>query len=131
MKPKMKRNLQILVLFVGLNILVGCFYAVSAQKVGGYKEIPKTDQDALAAADFAVKEKAKEDETTIELVSLEKAERQTVAGTNFRLCLKVDVDENEDTPTIRKEVLVVVFRNLKQVFSLTSWEEKDCGEDEK
>lgn len=121
----MKRNLQILILMVVLNIVFGCFSAINAQKVGGFTKISKTDEVALEAANFAVEAKSKKDETTFTLVSLEKAERQTVAGTNYRLCLSIkDADENEMT------VLVVVYRNLQKVFSLTSWKEAECGDDE-
>lgn len=121
----MKRNLQILILMVVLNIIFGCLASVAAQKVGGFTKISKTDEVALEAADFAVEAKSKKDETTFTLVSLDKAERQTVAGTNYRLCLSIkDVDENEKT------VLVVVYRNLQKVFSLTSWKEEECSDDE-
>ena len=61
----------------------------SAQKVGGYKQSSKTDAGARAAAEFAVDAQAERKNLTIELVAVEKAETQVVAGTNFRLCLKI------------------------------------------
>lgn len=122
----MRKYLQTILIFTVLIMFFGAVTQVSAQKVGGYKEISNEDETALAAADFAVNTKAEKDELTLSLVSLEKAERQTVAGANYRLCLKIEVTEDEEKT--QKQVLVVVYQNLQRVFSLTSWTEKECAE---
>jgi len=101
----------------------------SAQKVGGYKQSSKTDAGARAAAEFAVDAQAERKNLTIELVAVEKAETQVVAGTNFRLCLKITTSGADDESDVTITVKVVVYRNLKGEYSLTSWAEEDCAPD--
>lgn len=102
----------------------GALIAV-AQRTGGYKEIDKDDEGAVAAAEFAVKDQSEKKEMTYKLVSLEKAETQVVAGINYRLCLKVGYKKDDEDTT--EFVRVVVFRNLQKEFSLTSWTPESCG----
>jgi len=95
-----------------------------AQRIlGGYKTASTSDERVVAAAEFAVGQKAEEQEG-LTLDSIEKAETQTVAGTNYRLCLKVSLEDET------QEVKAVVFQNLKQEYSLTSWVVEDCAESE-
>jgi cystatin-C len=110
--------------------VLGMASAVSAQKVGGYKTISKSDTGARAAAEFAVDAQAERKNLTIELVDVEKAESQIVAGTNYRLCLKVTTSGAEDEADVTITVKVIVYRNLKGEYSLTSWVEEDCAEDD-
>jgi hypothetical protein len=82
-----------------------------------------------AAAEFAVSEqKKKQDDSPLSLVSIEHAERQVVAGTNYRLCLKVKQADETDAGEDAQDVKVVVFKNLKQEYSLKSWDEENCSE---
>lgn len=125
----MKNNLRILILFAALGVIFGCATVNFAQiKVGGYKKIAVSDAGAVAAANFAVTEQGEKQEATIELTSVEKAERQIVAGTNYKLCLQVNIaDGNSDEP-VSQFVNAVIFKSLKNEFSLKSWEETDdCG----
>jgi hypothetical protein len=107
--------------FVTAFIIAGVAVA-SAQRpiLGGFKTISVSDEGAVAAADFAV---GKEEETTegITLDGILKAESQVVAGTNYRLCLRVKLDDETQV------VEAIVFRNLKGEFGLTSWTPKECG----
>jgi hypothetical protein len=41
--------------------------------------------------------------------------------------LKVEVSEKDSEATV-KDVQVVVYRNLQNVYSLTSWEDVECSE---
>lgn len=113
------------ILFNGtlLVAIVMCLgIAASAQRIlGGYKKISTEDAQVVAAAEFAVEKKA-EDYDNLTLASIEQAEIQSAAGTNFRLCLKVNIDEEE------QQVLAVIHKNLKQIYSVTSWTIKDCAE---
>ncbi|HEY0427535.1 MAG TPA: cystatin domain-containing protein [Pyrinomonadaceae bacterium] len=120
MKNK-SRNILILAVFCLLMSAV----SVTAQiKTGGYKAISADDSGAKAAADFAVETKSGESEIAYELESIEKAETQTVAGTNYRLCLKLYVpSDEEETDGVTMFVQTVVFRNLKNAYSVTSWTE--------
>jgi hypothetical protein len=105
--------------------IIALALAASAQKVGGYQEIPKADASAQAAAIFAVSTKAEELKKTIELTSVLKAERQVVAGTNFRLCLKIKFEE-----IVTLYMQAIVHVDPKGNKKLTSWTTTDCGEDE-
>lgn len=104
--------------------------AATAQKVGGYKEISKSDAGARAAAEFAVEAQAKKKNATIELDDVLHAESQVVAGTNYRLCVKITTSGEKDEADVVITVKVVVFRNLKRAYSLKSWAEEDCGDDD-
>jgi hypothetical protein len=97
-------------------------------RVGGYKVISKTSTEARAAAEFAVEAQNENDNTSYRLESIEKAESQTVAGTNYRFCLQVILEDEDTEEEIREFYQVVVFRSLKKEFSLKSWSESDCGE---
>lgn len=120
--------------FYGVVVFVGlvAMFAVTAQaqKVGGYKEIPKNDAGARAAAEYAVSAQAEKNGKTIELISVANAERQIVAGTNYRLCLKVTSQGEKNEADATHFVTVVVYQSLKQEYKLTSWENSDCGDDD-
>ena len=125
----MTKNLWIATLVAAFTI-AGAVMAVSAQRVlGGYQPVAKDNEDAVAAAEFAVKEQSQKQEMTYKLVSVEKAERQSAAGTNFRLCLKVGYHKQDDDVDATEFVRVVVFRSLQNQYSLTIWTEENCGED--
>jgi hypothetical protein len=123
----MKRSSRarlIAVLFVLFSVVV-----VMAQKTGGYREIDKADEVAVAAAEFAVKDQSEKKELTYKLVSVEKAETQVVAGINYRLCLKVSSQKQGDDNETTEFVRVIVFRSLQKEYSLTSWTEEECSKD--
>ena len=109
--------------------LVGGAAMVSAQRTGGYREIAKDDEGAVAAAEFAVKDQSEKKDMTYKLVLLEKAESQVVAGINYRLCLKIGYHKQDDDVDTTEFVRVVVYRSLQKEYSLTSWTEENCGED--
>jgi hypothetical protein len=113
-----------LALCIGLSGLV-----TSAQRTGGYREIDKADEGAATAAEFAVKAQSEKKEMTYKLVSVEHAETQTVAGINYRLCLKVGYHKQDDDVDATEFVRVVVYRSLQNQYSLTSWTEENCGDE--
>jgi len=125
----MNRKTYTIVILLLIGISLGCA-AAKAQRLGGYKEIDKTDEGATAAAEFAVKAESEKKEMTYKLVSLEHAESQVVAGINYRLCLKVGYHKQDDDVDTTEFVRVVVYRNLQNQYSLTSWTEENCGSDE-
>ena len=56
--------------------------------VGNYREASKTDETVVSAANFAVKKQSeKPQNASLKLVAIEKAEKQVVAGMNYRMCL--------------------------------------------
>jgi len=124
----MKRSLT-LIAILSVAVLVFTWSVVSAQRTGGYREIDKADEGAATAAEFAVKAESEKKEITYKLVSIEHAETQTVAGINYRLCLKVGYHKADDEAETTESVRVVVYRNLQNQYSLTSWTEENCGDD--
>ena len=82
---------------------------------GGYAPA-KIIQDVASAANFAVHEQAKREVAPLKLANISKAERQIVAGMNYRFILMVE------RPGSLRQAKAVVFRNLNSHYSLTSWE---------
>lgn len=113
------KKIAIAVTLATAFILSGSLTASSHAQLGGYRSVAVDDSTVVAAANFAV---GKEEETTegIELDEILKAERQTVAGANYRLCLRVKL--GDDTQVVQ----AVVNLNLQGQYSLTSWTPKDC-----
>ena len=109
-------------------VVFGCAVTSYAQKrpviTGGFKAIAVTDAAVQEAAEFAVSDHSEKNEVSLEIVSIEKAERQSVAGTNFRMCIEVKIVDEEDGDT--QMVLVTVNRNLKGEFKILSWKADGC-----
>ncbi|MGC4002009.1 MAG: cystatin domain-containing protein [Pirellulales bacterium] len=82
-------------------------------KPGGYSDVDVKDAEVVKATEFAVKERNKTQKTI--LVSIAAAQRQVVAGMNYKLTLKVKVDDKERT------VEAVVWNKLDNTAELTSW----------
>jgi hypothetical protein len=82
---------------------------------GGYAAVGLTD-DVKAAAEFAVQEQANREVVVLKLSDISKAERQIVAGVNYRLDVVV-----KGSVSARKARLVVL-KDLKSHYKLTSWE---------
>jgi len=121
----MKRYLQKSAMFVAFYVFAGSAVVCFGQGdkiVGGYGAVAKNDQsDAAVAANFAVQTRAKKD-ASLKLISIERAERQVVAGANYRLCLAVNSNNK------RQEATAVVYQNLQNKFSLTSWTIGKCAD---
>ncbi|RLS74847.1 MAG: hypothetical protein DWI00_08805 [Planctomycetota bacterium] len=84
---------------------------------GGYSKTTVDDAQVIAAAEFAVAEESKKG-PKINLKSITTAETQVVAGTNYKLQILVDDNGTEKT------VEVVVYEDLQQTRTLTSWTAK-------
>jgi hypothetical protein len=90
--------------------------AISAPLVGGYSFADATADDVKAAAEFAVRAQAGHESEPLALVTVTQAEKQVVAGLNYRLTLTV---------TKGKKTVVakaVVYHALDSHYELTSWE---------
>jgi hypothetical protein len=119
----MKKIVLIAIMFVALNVISGNARGVLAQEppmAGAYGEVSTTDREVVQAARFAVSKARHKQGARVSLISIERAERQVVAGLNYRLCLKVKIKNKIQNMT------AVVYKNLKQRYSLSSWEEGDC-----
>jgi Aspartic acid proteinase inhibitor len=123
----MKKSLQVLSVLVALGIMFGCATVGLAQRVGGWKTAEPGDADVQAAAEFAVSAQKEKQDGPLSLVSIKQAERQSVAGVNYRLCLEVKAADETDAGVESQTVQAVVFRSLQNEYRLTSWAESDCG----
>ena len=123
----MKNYLSIFLIFV---VFFGVTTVGFAQiKTGGYKKIAVTDAEIGAAAKFAAQAQSEKDDAKITVQTIEKAESQTVAGTNYKLCVEVFRIEAGDEVEVRQFIQTLVFRSLKKEFTLKSWEEAEsCDE---
>ena len=125
----MKKSSQVLLVLVALGIIMGCATVSLGQvpRVGGYSETATDDPEVQQAAEFAVSAQKEKQDGPLSLVSIKRAERQTVAGVNYRLCLEVKAADETDAGVESQHVQAVVYRNLKNEYRLTSWQEADCG----
>lgn len=123
MRLRMKKKLPLILLSVAISAVMGCVLGLQAQQppiVGGYQEASRTDSEVVSAAKFAIRQEKRKKRSGLSLISIERAETQVVAGTNYRLCLRVKLKGKIQSVT------TVVYRNLQQKFSLSSWEEDGC-----
>ena len=128
----MKNRLRAVIGVVALSVAFGSMISLAQERkpimLGGYKEVDTDNPEVQEAAEFAVTAQGEKQSAAIQLTSIERAERQSASGSNFRLCLKVEIEGENDDDNVSQQVKVVVHRNLQQEYSLTSWEEADCGE---
>lgn len=129
----MKKSLRLSLILIALGVAFGSVIVSMAQQqrppiVGGYKKIATDAPEVVSAARFAVSAQARKEGNKIKLISVDGAERQTVAGLNYRLCLKVEIEDEANNVIVTQDVKAIVFRSLKKEYSLTTWEEDDCGE---
>ncbi|MBX3289216.1 MAG: hypothetical protein KF855_07705 [Acidobacteria bacterium] len=86
--------------------------------VGSYQKAKKSDKAVKEAADFAVKGQGE----NFRLIKISKAEKQVVAGVNFRVRLRV-AEKGGDNES-KYYVTAVIYRDLEGKFSVTSWEKE-------
>lgn len=111
---------QILSYSFAIAILLGVYASVNhvaAQMiVGGYADTSASSKEVKRAAKFAVDQRTSRTGGKVKLVKIVKAEQQVVAGMNYRLVLRV-----ADKRGRHRTATVVVYQNLKNKLSLTSW----------
>lgn len=121
------RNFSILAAFcLFLSVAPQAFGQI---KTGGWRAVPVSDPGVKDAADFALEIKAEELDEELSLEAIVKAETQTVAGTNYRLCMKLYVPaKEEETDGVTLFVKTVVFKSLGNEYSVKSWDEvEECS----
>ncbi|MEI6178351.1 MAG: cystatin domain-containing protein [Verrucomicrobiota bacterium] len=82
---------------------------------GGYSSA-EIDSEVRTVAEFAVKTKSKSTERPLKLIKILKAERQVVAGLNFRF--EIEVADGSKNLKAR----AVVWKKLHGLLVLTSWD---------
>jgi hypothetical protein len=88
---------------------------------GGYIKMSADSPEAQSSAKFAVAARGRRMGKRIVLWKVVKAEQQVVAGMNYRLCMRVFENGRARTVT------AVVYKNLRNKRSLTSWANSRCG----
>lgn len=73
---------------------------------------------------------AEKQRTQMTLLSIHSAERQTVQGALYRLCLLAEIEDTEHNVIVEQGVRAQVYQNLKGQFSLSKWTEENCNEEE-
>ena len=81
-----------------------------------YQTAASLGPDERAAASAAVSARAVQEKLPLKLLTIERVERQVVAGLNFRLRLRVELGGQP------RMVEAVVYRNLQGQHQLTSWQ---------
>lgn len=119
MRIQVKKSLLITMSLLALGVSLHGARAVSAQSrpvAGGYAQASVSNPEVVSAARFAAREQGFKQSALIFVDSIKSAERQVVAGLNYRLLMKVWLDGK------LQDVRVVVHENLDDEYSLTSWE---------
>ncbi|HYJ46251.1 MAG TPA: cystatin domain-containing protein [Pyrinomonadaceae bacterium] len=133
----MRKSVHLWMALVALGIVFGCAGVSFGQDddkppiVGGYSKVATNNPAVEAAAEFAVSEQKRKQGGPLSLTEIKRAERQVVAGTNYRLCLNVKAGDEDDAGVEAWDVEAVVFEKLPRApgnkYKLTSWVKKDCG----
>ena len=97
--------------------------SVHAEICGGYTKAETDDSEVAAAANFAMKARQKalrksDKDANVSLVEIIRASKQVVAGMNYKMTLKVNINYKAQI------VEVVVFKKLSDEYERTSWEYK-------
>jgi hypothetical protein len=125
----MKQHLRSIIILAALGVIFGCAglsYAQTEPIAGGYSVADVKDANVIAAALYAVKKQAKKQGVKIKFMSINKAETQVVAGLNYRLCMNVEIKYKGKKTYTARLIQAIVFKDLEQKFSLTSWKEDAC-----
>lgn len=131
----MKIKFQIILMSAVFGLILGCTATNFAQTelpvpiAGGYSRVESNTAETVSAANFAVKKQSKKQKAKIKLTKISKAEKQVVAGLNYRLCLQVETSEKNKKTVIPQTIEAIVFLDLKQNFSLTSWAIAACTDE--
>lgn len=115
------KNISLIIIAFSFLFLFGFAGKTPAQIAGGYNATDAKSADVNLAARFAVTKESKKFGKKLKFVSVSQAARQVVAGTNYKVCLKVRDGRKTRTAT------AVVYQNLKQKYSLTSWDWDNCS----
>lgn len=133
-RPKTGASLLLLLTLLALGVALAAAPEGDARqgapRVGGFKPVSADDPRVREAARNAVAAAAKKEQTNIRLLSVVAAEQQVVQGVNYRLCLKVEVEDAENEVEVTTHVRAQVFMSLKREYRLGGWKEEACDEDE-
>lgn len=117
---KIRRRVTALLIAMNLMAMLEVTSLRAQPAPGSYRRIATNEKEVRKAAKYAVKQEQRKSEKRYSLRNIVSAERQVVAGLNYRLCLNLKSDGEEKTAE------AVIYKNLQQQYALTSWEWKEC-----
>ncbi len=110
------------ILFLGL-VFLGSWGL--AQMAGGFGKADVKDPQVIAAAKFALETKnssmKRSGARAYGLLEIQKAQIQVVAGLNYQVCIKVKLGG------VLRVAEAMVYQNLEQKYSLSSWVWNKCS----
>ncbi|HEX8745960.1 MAG TPA: cystatin domain-containing protein [Pyrinomonadaceae bacterium] len=115
----MKRSLLITMSLIALSMSLYGVRSVAAQSLpvaGGYTRTSPGSAEVVSAARFAARELNLKKGDLFFVDSVKSAEVQVVAGLNYRMVITMWAGGK------LQDFKVVVYKNLEQEYSLTSWE---------
>ncbi len=119
----MKIQSKMPVTFAGfLLVFMSALICAAQPRVGGYRDVSKTDATVKLAAQYAVDQHSNDiSDDTLEFVSVVSAKRQIVQGSNYQMCLAVRSNGKS------QQAEATVYQDLQNQFSLTEWVEGCAG----
>lgn len=83
---------------------------------GGYQDVDTDNSQVAMAGRYLASEVSAETGFSIDIVDIQMAQTQVVAGTNVKVCMAVSVDEDK-----RRHLVGVVYKPLSGGLILTRW----------
>lgn len=120
--------------FALLCLVFGAAPAASAQKSqisGKSSKVSVKDKNLIKAAQFAVRERARTQNTEVNLVEIKTAKMTLAAGRHYEICMLTNYLNKRSNQLVDQFVKVIVYRNLKNKYQLTSWTQENCTEEQK
>ena len=96
--------------------------AQTPDMVGGYSDAKTSDKEIVRASKVALRDHSRKEGHSVTLVKINKAEKQVVAGMNYRLCMSVRRGRHGKVHT----VTAVVYEPIRKPWRLTNWQEGGC-----
>jgi cell division protein FtsL len=130
----MKIKFNNFVAFALLILVFGCASSVFAQKsqiAGKSSKVSVKDKNLIKAANFAIRERAKSQNTEVNLLEIKNAKMTLAAGRHYEICMLTNYRNKRSNQLVDQFVRVIVYRNLKNKYQLTSWTQENCTEVQK
>ncbi len=121
----MKFQSKVSVIFIGsMLFLSSAIFCAAQPRVGGYRDVSKTDATVVLAAKFAVDTHSNDvKDDTLQFNSVVSAKRQIVQGSNYQMCLAVTSKGK------KQRAEATVYQDLQNQFSLSEWVEGCAGDE--
>lgn len=127
----MKKNFRFALMISLFAVIFGISESVIAQNtdvpmVGGFKTVSVKDQGVVNATNFAMNKIAEDEEMDLTLLSILKAEQQVVQGMNYKVLFKTSYADGGEKYDLC--INAKVYRSLKNIYTVSSWDSIECSE---